>query len=131
MAALSAIAALGSIPACAGEPEPWGQVAARRLVYPRVCGGTYQGGSVMRYYTGLSPRVRGNLRRLVIQHPLNRSIPACAGEPLYVPIYAFLQGVYPRVCGGTFGVSANRIAYAGLSPRVRGNRPVSASDCWG
>ena len=34
----------GSIPACAGEPEPGTGLAAARTVYPRVCGGTIAAG---------------------------------------------------------------------------------------
>ena len=71
-----------SIPACAGEPrlaDPRGQRAA---VYPRVCGGTVDGGLGARIVRGLSPRVRGNLD-IAVQGPQQmRSIPACAGEPL-------------------------------------------------
>ena len=52
---------LGSIPACAGEPEAHG--IARRVfkVYPRVCGGTPTLQDMLRRSNGLSPRVRGNL----------------------------------------------------------------------
>ena len=69
---------------------------------------------------------------------VDRSIPACAGEPLgglrLLPIPAVrgnLGGgmaapgrtVYPRVCGGTACQSVFYLnAYQGLSPRVRGNR---------
>ena len=90
-----------SIPACAGEPSTLIDTCGFRLVYPRVCGGTFRMEPASDVWKGLSPRVRGN-RRLAIQ-PLGRrgSIPACAGEPA-----AGLQGtgpgrVYPRVCGGT------------------------------
>ena len=51
---------LGSIPACAGEPDPLLPVAVGRTVYPRVCGGTR---NTRQHYStgwGLSPRVRGN-----------------------------------------------------------------------
>ena len=35
--------------------------------------------------------------------------------------------VYPRVCGGTYGVQAAVSIAHGLSPRVRGNRPPRTS----
>ena len=71
--------------------------------------------------TGLSPRVRGNLRPDVPPRPDYRSIPACAGEP--PSGYSMKDGlrVYPRVCGGTFGSSSFPSGWMGLSPRVRGN----------
>ena len=36
------VVALGSIPACAGEPYVWDEKASERGVYPRVCGGTLE-----------------------------------------------------------------------------------------
>ena len=50
------------------------------------------------------------------------SIPACAGEPLYLRSDPIAAEVYPRVCGGTLECRAHRIACQGLSPRVRGNQ---------
>ena len=52
------------------------------------------------------------------------SIPACAGEPLHAsPSLREPEGVYPRVCGGTFGELVKCLFFFswGLSPRVRGN----------
>ena len=91
----------GSIPACAGEPSTSRGRTARSTVYPRVCGGTTQGGSHEWSNMGLSPRVRGNLAPTPSARYPVRSIPACAGEPpercwTYCP-----ARVYPRVCGGT------------------------------
>ena len=51
----------------------------------------------------------------------NRSIPACAGEPIWQRIRTALGEVYPRVCGGTCSGYRRRTSYMGLSPRVRGN----------
>ena len=39
-AALSGAGAVGSIPACAGEPNAGGTAPGSVAVYPRVCGGT-------------------------------------------------------------------------------------------
>ena len=50
---------------------------------------------------GLSPRVRGNPRRLIQRHQTIGSIPACAGEPKDKKRWAKKTPVYPRVCGGT------------------------------
>ena len=95
----------GSIPACAGEP---GHKMFRKFltaVYPRVCGGTC-------WFDGFLPYQVG-------------SIPACAGEPSRLIPNWMYHGVYPRVCGGTLKWCASGDADKGLSPRVRGNLPVS------
>ena len=91
----------GSIPACAGEPHPGGDFEFPGGVYPRVCGGTSIVPLPARSIAGLSPRVRGNHRR--ITRPRTN------------------VGVYPRVCGGTCYAFANPCIIRGLSPRVRGN----------
>ena len=56
----------GSIPACAGEPQPGRTFKAWRRVYPRVCGGTQLSRCTGRLLPGLSPRVRGNRHREVV-----------------------------------------------------------------
>ena len=74
------------------------------------------------YTAGLSPRVRGNRRQAGGERGRRRSIPACAGEPVYSDNVHIAAAVYPRVCGGT-GVGQSKVApESGLSPRVRGNR---------
>ncbi len=93
-------------------------------VYPRVCGGTLAGRGHVGVRVGLSPRVRGNRRIGQRGHGRVRSIPACAGEPASRVSSIMLSRVYPRVCGGTTAGSADEDALAGLSPRVRGNRPT-------
>ena len=72
--------------------------------------------------TGLSPRVRGNHLPYQRMSLLERSIPACAGEPQRGPPALVRFRVYPRVCGGTEVASTFPRASEGLSPRVRGNR---------
>ena len=116
-----------SIPACAGEPgiRPW--ESAHDRVYPRVCGGTaytWYGGNEL---GGLSPRVRGNLKREANDMAAGRSIPACAGEPPSPTACPAAGPVYPRVCGGTRRASSSRRARKGLSPRVRGNPHAGAA----
>ena len=51
----------GSIPACAGEPRSRKETIVGSTVYPRVCGGTSPSEFSANTWTGLSPRVRGNL----------------------------------------------------------------------
>ena len=114
--------AKGSIPACAGEPGDGPRRAIQPWVYPRVCGGTGHVPCPVKGNSGLSPRVRGNLRPPGPPVAISGSIPACAGEPLNELIRLWLSAVYPRVCGGTASASASTRKPRGLSPRVRGNR---------
>ena len=111
-----------SIPACAGEP---GLSAAGLLVirvYPRVCGGTPLSPPPITQSGGLSPRVRGNRHIPAPILTASRSIPACAGEPIWALMSAQPLRVYPRVCGGTGSARSTKQPRWGLSPRVRGNR---------
>ena len=110
-----------SIPACAGEPSAAWDGSKLDKVYPRVCGGTGHSISASTHLSGLSPRVRGNRRRLAPRPASKRSIPACAGEPFCDYFGGGLHGVYPRVCGGTASGAACQRWLPGLSPRVRGN----------
>ena len=112
-----------SIPACAGEPAVVARYNLRKAVYPRVCGGTLAAMYQRVASSGLSPRVRGNLRRPQRRHQPVRSIPACAGEPSASGVRCARHWVYPRVCGGTGNPNASSSARMGLSPRVRGNPP--------
>ena len=112
----------GSIPACAGEPPAVGRHPADDAVYPRVCGGTPSAQAAADSIVGLSPRVRGNPDDDDHLLSIERSIPACAGEPPGWPGNWSGTGVYPRVCGGTAGPDELADAPEGLSPRVRGNR---------
>ena len=110
-----------SIPACAGEPPGKPFTGYARRVYPRVCGGTSRIFSDQDSLSGLSPRVRGNPGHGRIRHTARRSIPACAGEPRSIIGIEDVEGVYPRVCGGTALNTLPSLPSWGLSPRVRGN----------
>ena len=110
-----------SIPACAGEPDVVWRADHANEVYPRVCGGTSHPAPSSTEQEGLSPRVRGNHNRRLVQLHIDRSIPACAGEPRRVPRQRDETRVYPRVCGGTDTGVAELMGDRGLSPRVRGN----------
>ena len=77
--------AVGSIPACAGEPSSSSSPITIGWVYPRVCGGTSATIAAASKRCGLSPRVRGNRMEQMRMQMDVRSIPACAGEPLLHP----------------------------------------------
>ena len=121
------IGGCGSIPACAGEPGRRTSINTPWRVYPRVCGGTGCMHDRADGAEGLSPRVRGNLRRVLRSPDQERSIPACAGEPSPPQLFARPDRVYPRVCGGTIPISPAPTTTIGLSPRVRGNPPDIAA----
>ena len=70
-------------------------------VDPRACGGTRRGCQRRCDYTGLSPRVRGNLWMTPLVEQGEGSIPARAGEPSLQPLELPAYAVYPRACGGT------------------------------
>ena len=112
----------GSIPAGAGEPTCWPSSLSTTEVYPRGCGGTSGAPGLESGGIGLSPRVRGNLSRIVRQMSERRSIPAGAGEPPAGRGSGIGHAVYPRGCGGTGGATTPGTWHVGLSPRVRGNR---------
>ena len=112
----------GTIPACAGEPVDRKAGAGNGGDYPRVCGGTYGWAYRVLDAQGLSPRVRGNLGASTESRPAIGTIPACAGEPGCWTARSRSSGDYPRVCGGTMVARSILKKWAGLSPRVRGNR---------
>ena len=116
-----------SIPARAGEPAPAAHPCGDTAVYPRACGGTGVKPYGVKIIRGLSPRVRGNLRRPLCPVGSWRSIPARAGEPHVCQLFPIRMSVYPRACGGTRSILDEDGNLAGLSPRVRGNRVVQAN----
>ena len=112
----------GSIPAPAGEPDVSFRQRLSSAVYPRACGGTFDGELPQSSVVGLSPRLRGNPVVPDYAPGAAGSIPAPAGEPTQTLPLVFPPGVYPRACGGTDAdVFAEWVA-VGLSPRLRGNR---------
>ena len=113
--------AVGSIPACAGEPAAALRSLRPSWVYPRVCGGAALPITVTSLAKGLSPRVRGSRQKIVRRPRARGSIPACAGEPRRRRTPACSGRVYPRVCGGAFPVALALMGQQGLSPRVRGS----------
>ncbi len=115
-------ARFGSIPAGAGEPG--GLIHLRRVrgVYPRGCGGAKRGSATPMKWGGLSPRVRGSLHCAGQDQLGTGSIPAGAGEPSPGVFFSLGTRVYPRGCGGAYGVTNSTRSVLGLSPRVRGSR---------
>ena len=121
---------VSGIPFAGLSPRVRGNLASRARpgsssptgLSPRVRGNPYPTFVCRLLYQGLSPRVRGNPADADTSVTINRSIPACAGEPASTRTTIFRRTVYPRVCGGTDNFTTARDYYYGLSPRVRGNR---------
>ena len=115
----------GSIPACAGKPEPALRRAALDRVHPRVCGEASTMACRALSAAGPSPRVRGSQEwGLGVQRRVG-SIPACAGKPGRATSPPFPSGVHPRVCGEAGFRTGPGSPSWGPSPRVRGS-PGSA-----
>ena len=112
----------GSIPACTGNPALLAQRNGRKKVYPRVYGES----QYERYKTemdgGLSPRVRGIPQAGREGIAIERSIPACTGNPHVQVRPAAPMRVYPRVYGESTATAPPPLTAGGLSPRVRGIR---------
>ena len=114
------IAAIGSIPAWAGETPAVRNPGIPLQVYPRVGGGNPRGKAGRRHNRGLSPRGRGK-RRVVRPVILPQgSIPAWAGETCRHTAGSPTGWVYPRVGGGNGARTYLQQASDGLSPRGRG-----------
>ena len=132
----------GSIPAHAGQPVVL--VPARDVVrvYPRACGATSAIPLCTSLPIGLSPRMRGNLRRTRTAAAHFRSIPAHAGQPPESVRARAAQTVYPRAMRGNhpdvrnsptnfrsipahagqpYAASSKRCAYEVYPRRMRGN----------
>ena len=110
-----------SIPAWAGQPLFEVFPFLYSEVYPRVGGATGQPKFTLILSNGLSPRGRGNPNRLPQHLGDLGSIPAWAGQPVWLsPVYVPL-GVYPRVGGATPFLVRLLPFLNGLSPRGRGN----------
>ena len=111
----------GSIPACAGQPRASRPTLLAMRVYPRVCGAAGTGSPLARRRRGLSPRVRGSLLQVRGKEEVERSIPACAGQPHTIASLSCEIWVYPRVCGAAVLPWGLAQLAQGLSPRVRGS----------
>ena len=127
--AIFKLLATGSIPACAGKPEPcvWRPVALR--VDPRVRGEAPPLGELIQLEPGRSPRARGSLASISASLDNLRSIPACAGKPLYAFLLCRINRVDPRVRGEALSRRNSKDQKWGRSPRARGSRFLPRGVC--
>ena len=70
-----------SIPTCVGQPGIALASPAGAAVYPHVCGAAQSCYLAALNRMGLSPRVWGSLRLLIVSPVSVRSIPTCVGQP--------------------------------------------------
>ncbi len=97
--------------------------AASHAVHPRVRGGAQKVTGAGAPVRGPSPRARGSQRGDSCAVAVDRSIPACAGEPRpWRPSRTSLR-VHPRVRGGAAVSRPAKLCASGPSPRARGSRP--------
>ena len=115
-------AALGTIPARAGEPCHERIQLHGQRDYPRSRGGTFILLTKWFHIQGLSPLARGNRLQLGGFTTSSGTIPARAGEPILYFNSKFQDGDYPRSRGGTFILLTKWFHIQGLSPLARGNR---------
>ena len=108
------------IPACAGNGGLPHRGGARSTVHPRVCGERVQVGGQCLGRFGSSPRVRGTVPDRVVAGPVDRFIPACAGNGAVCPKLKTQGAVHPRVCGERILITMPHGRSHGSSPRVRG-----------
>ena len=73
----------------------------RHRDYPRAYGGTKLRLNPHLLFSGLSPRVRGNLSATPPVDPWQRTIPARTGEPSFRTSFPSAIRDYPRAYGGT------------------------------
>ena len=114
-------AAIGPIPAHAGEPAVDSYLRRRGWAYPRSRGGTARNIISLEDELGLSPLTRGNRAQDVVCPPAQGPIPAHAGEPAPGAAEVQATGAYPRSRGGTAGSFYPPLPPWGLSPLTRGN----------
>ena len=113
-----------SIPACTGETNAGVFKVTAEKVYPRVYGGNTNEAPRFVPAEGLSPRVRGKLKSASFLLVPKGSIPACTGETRKNTGTIHAGKVYPRVYGGNVQSFQRCYLNRGLSPRVRGKRPL-------
>ena len=119
------------IPACAGNILSIRCRVSLFSAHPRVCGEHRVLVGRTGAQRGSSPRVRGTFQAFRVADPLQRLIPACAGNIGGKSTAACAFTAHPRVCGEHAPRLQATIHKNGSSPRVRGtlavgsHRPIS------
>ena len=110
----------GIIPACAGNSWRQALVPARNGDHPRVRGEQSALCSLLRWYSGSSPRARGTATSTVRSPKWTGIIPACAGNRGRCTRISHHSRDHPRVRGEQIISRYMREPSPGSSPRARG-----------
>ena len=94
-----------TIPVCTGEPAMMRAEWRDGRDYPRVYGGTNVHVIGWMQVRGLSPCVRGNPAGRRTCPGASGTIPVCTGEPTAIACIESGNRDYPRVYGGTLGLT--------------------------
>ena len=108
------------IPAYAGNTSLGGSPVPRSPVHPRVCGEHAPVAWTRPATHGSSPRMRGTLHVSLSVDPVDRFIPAYAGNTRPSRRRGRATSVHPRVCGEHSASAASAAHDRGSSPRMRG-----------
>ncbi len=108
------------IPAGAGNSGRLRTPPARTAGHPRGCGEQERQGKAIQVHHGSSPRVRGTDPVIVADSPVDRVIPAGAGNRASCPRDSAPRAGHPRGCGEQGPDVRDAAQECGSSPRVRG-----------
>ena len=108
------------IPAYTGNGTLLTASSVTGTVYPRVYGERQSPPGRTELCCGLSPRIRGTVRRRLGRQVDRRFIPAYTGNGLADITGQSVQTVYPRVYGERLALAEFAVDAGGLSPRIRG-----------
>ncbi len=94
------------IPARAGNISVMTIMQPAKAVHPRTCGEHFRASWASAVLIGSSPHVRGTSRKSLAEIPLDRFIPARAGNIILAAPYFLASSVHPRTCGEHFRAAA-------------------------
>ena len=120
--AVSVVAPLGNIPACAGKTAFSAPKSASKREHPRVRGENAEFFSPISTEKGTSPRARGKQRVVHVSRWGERNIPAHAGKTPLTTRLEVAREEHPRARGENSSIGTRSAARIGTSPRTRGKR---------
>ena len=116
------------IPAHAGNSALPVCLLAWVAVHPRACGELQYPSVGSTCGNGSSPRMRGTLTHAFGIQPINRFIPAHAGNSRDHIARSGTSAVHPRACGELERGHGEHVQPVGSSPRMRGTRRMGRFD---
>ena len=119
----------GLIPAHAGKTTPYFSIGSRSPAHPRACGENSSSVFATVPSVGSSPRMRGKLRRDLLDSLRYRLIPAHAGKTIVFFFGGLVGRAHPRACGENWRLGVGGRSFGGSSPRMRGKLRGGADFC--